>query len=113
MKRLMLSIALIVGTLSTFAQRPPHDGVHNKGEHMENRLEKMTESLSLTADQQVKVKSLMTTQKEKMKEERKENHEAFDKEMKNILSEEQYKKWVAQREEMKNKHQERKMNNKE
>ena len=111
MKRLMLSIALIVGTLSTYAQH--HGKSHDKGEHMEKRLAKMTENLSLTADQQAKVKSLMTTQKEKMKEEKKENREEFDKEMKNILSDEQYTKWVAQCEEMRKKHQERKVNHKD
>lgn len=102
MKKLILSIALIVGTLSTFAQGPKHDGARDKGERMEHRVEKMTESLALTAEQQEKVKSLMTSQREKMQAQRKANHEAFNGEMKNILSDEQYTKWVAQREEMKN-----------
>ena len=107
MKKLILSAVIIIGSFSTYSQEatkaPQHKGEHH-GERMEMRFEKMSTSLELTPEQQEKVKALMASQKEKMHEQRKENHESFDKEMKNILTEEQYTKWVAEREEMKKAH---------
>ncbi len=109
MKKIILSIAIIAVSFATYAQEATSQKTDKKGGHhadrMEMRIEKMTESLSLSAEQQQQVKTVMTSQHEKMQAQRKANHEAFNNEMKSILSAEQYTKWVAHREEMKKLHQ--------
>lgn len=108
MKKIILSIAIIAASFTTYAQQATTKAYDHKDSHhekgMEMRMEKMTASLSLTAEQQEKVKTVMSVQREKMQAQRKANHDAFDNEMKGILSDEQYTKWDAQRKEMKKNH---------
>ena len=110
MKKLVMMIAFVVGT-TAFAQERTMD----KKEHFstEARVEKMTKELDLTPEQQKKLTTLfdnkkveMQKQKEATKLERAEKKEALsskkeemDKEIKNILTPEQIKKWEASKQE--------------
>jgi protein CpxP len=106
MKKLVMMIAFVVGT-TAFAQERKMD----KREHQSTqaKVEKMTKELELTPEQQKKLTVLfdskkveMQKQREAAKLERAEKREALssknedmDKEIKEILTPEQIKRWEA------------------
>lgn len=100
MKKLVLMIALVVGT-TTFAQERR---LERKGMSSENKVEKLTKELNLTDEQQAKAEEIFAKKAETKKEKRAEaletkkaENEAFDKEFKAILTPEQVKKYDAKK----------------
>ncbi|MFA7445933.1 MAG: hypothetical protein WCY89_08300 [Flavobacteriaceae bacterium] len=110
MKKLVMMMALVVG-VTAFAQ----DKKADKRERFsaEERVEKMAKELDLNQEQKQKLTALFEKQKEEaqkkraaIKAERAERREAlssrseaFDKEVKSILTPEQAKKWEAKKQE--------------
>jgi len=98
MKKLVLMIALVVG-VTTFAQDRRMD---KKQMSVETKVEKMTVELDLTADQQAKVKEIYAKKAEtKTTQTHKAGDDAFDKELRAILTPEQIRKWDAKKAEKK------------
>jgi periplasmic protein CpxP/Spy len=103
MKNFMLFSLMMLISVGAFAQKSSK----NAAEHIQKKVDHLTQELSLTADQQTKVKELLTAQQanrkpktnkgEQMteeqraaiKEERKAEKAAFDTKMMNILTAEQ------------------------
>lgn len=110
MKKLVMMMALVVGA-TAFAQ----DKKADKREQFsaEERVEKMAKELDLNQEQKQKLTTLFEKQKEEaqkkreaIKAERAERretlssrNEAFDKEVRSILTPEQAKKWEAKKQE--------------
>ncbi len=97
-------MALVVGA-TTFAQERK---MERKGMSPENKVERLTKELDLTAEQQAKAKELFAQKAENQKAERaeamavrKSENEAFDKEFRAMLTPEQTKKYDAKKAEMK------------
>src|SRR5690606_1606198 len=98
MKKLILMIALVVG-VTTYAQDRRMD---KKQMSVETKVEKMTVELDLTADQQAKVKEIYAKKAEtKTTQTHKAGDDAFDKELRAILTPEQIRKWDAKKAEKK------------
>ncbi|WP_339838523.1 DUF4890 domain-containing protein [uncultured Flavobacterium sp.] len=140
MKKLVVAALLVVG-LTTFAQGKGKRGDFKEitpEQRTEMQIKKMTTDLNLNEKQQKEVKELLNAQKEdraEMIEKRKEiketaekatkeqraemkakmdlKKEAIDKKMKTILTDEQYKKWEATKEDRKEKMGDRKEKMKE
>jgi Spy/CpxP family protein refolding chaperone len=103
MKNFMLFSLIMFISVVAFAQQ----GSKNTEAHIQKKVDHLTQELNLTADQQTKVKALLTTQQANrkakankgevmteeqraaIKEERKAEKAAFDAEMMNILTAEQ------------------------
>ncbi|WP_339889536.1 DUF4890 domain-containing protein [uncultured Flavobacterium sp.] len=125
MKKLFVLVLLVVG-LTTFAQEKGKRGEGKEmspEQRTEMQVKKLTKDLDLNEKQQKEVKELLNTQKEdrsEMMEKRKEmketaekatkeqraemkakmdkKKEAIDAKMKSILTDDQYKKWEATKE---------------
>ncbi|QCX53406.1 hypothetical protein [Elizabethkingia sp. JS20170427COW] len=109
MKKVILSMMLVGCTTIAYAQQTPKENRRKelKKEMLEKhqeRWEQTKKELQLSPEQEAKIKALRESQakgrKEQMLKERKvrqEQHQAFqqknEKEMKKILSADQYKKW--------------------
>ena len=134
MKKLFVVALLVVG-LTTFAQEKGKRGDFKEmtpEQRTEMQVKKMTKDLDLNETQQKQIKELLNSQKEdraEMLERRKEMKETAEKatkeqraemkakmeekkavidaKMKSILTDDQYKKWEAQKEEGKEKMKER------
>lgn len=101
MKKLVLMIAMVVG-VTAFAQEKKGE---RKGFLTEDKVERLTNELNLTAEQQAKVRQVLEKKQELKKAERTEakatriaDNEAFEKEMKSILTEEQIEKYNSKKE---------------
>jgi len=70
-----------------------------KGEMFEKKLEKMTEKLSLTADQQTQIRSILESKKKEMEDMRRRT----DEQIHAVLTEEQKKKYEDMKKEWKEK----------
>lgn len=88
MKKLVV-LLLMFGSILTFAQNPKKK--MSSEEAVEKRLEKMSEALDLTPDQQAKLKDLFLAQAQKQKEAKAEK-EAFREQVKAVLTPEQQEK---------------------
>lgn len=114
MKKLMI-IAVMAG-MAVSAQAQEKAG-KTSAERAQQRTERMTKELALTPEQKAKVEAINLRYAEKgaevrqareaeraqARKEGKAMHDAHDAEMKTVLTAEQYTKWVAHKEEMKQK----------
>lgn len=96
MKKLVLMIALVVGT-TTFAQE--RKAVREEMSS-ENKIEKLTKELDLTDEQRAKAEAIFARKAEAMSVRKAEN-QAFDEEFRAILTPEQAEKHEAKKAEMK------------
>jgi len=116
MKKAILASALALMTVMTFAQEKKQ---RTPEERAQKATEKMAKELNLSEEQKEKVLEInlqkakeMQQLKEEMKvlkEKRKKLRDEHAEQMKSVLSEEQYQKYLQMREEMKKKHQEKRM----
>lgn len=104
MKKLVLMIAMVVGT-TAFAQERK---MEKRAISSEDRVEKLTKELDLTEEQQEQIKVLYEKKREARQKEKAERMEIkriksqeFDDELKSILTPEQAEKLEAKREKMK------------
>lgn len=109
MKKLWIAVLLMAG-MASFAQEAQAEKVCTKGEKKcpstEKKLEKMTEELTLTPDQQTQIKGLLEAQKvikQEAAEKMEKEHTAMDAKLKTILTAEQYTKWSENKKEGKKK----------
>src|SRR5690554_7446079 len=100
MKKLVLMIAMFVG-VTAFAQERK---MEQKRMSAEDKVERLTKELDLTAEQQAKVKEIYAKKAENKKAKRTEvmttrkaRSEAFDKELRSVLTPEQNKKLNAKK----------------
>jgi len=104
MKKLVLMIAMFVG-VTAFAQERK---MEQKRMSAEDKVERLTKELDLTAEQQAKVKEIYAKKAENKKAKRTEvmttrkaENDAFDKELRSVLTPEQNKKLDAKKEKQK------------
>jgi periplasmic protein CpxP/Spy len=117
MAALAAAVVLASGGMAMAQDQKAPEGKKKGFMTPEQRIERMSTELNLTADQKTKLTSLFEEQNKKMRElredsnlsqeQRREKMQAFrtenDKKMKEILTPEQYTKWEKQREQMKGK----------
>ncbi|MGV3638224.1 MAG: hypothetical protein ACO1NQ_11345 [Flavobacteriales bacterium] len=118
MKKLMIIAALASMTVAAQAQEKARK---TPEERAKARTERMTKELSLSPEQQAKVEAINLKYADQVEAVRAEHeaertakrdaakamHDAHDAEMKAVLTPDQYTKWVAQKEEARAKHHER------
>ena len=92
-KLIALSTALLLGTTTMAAIASP-DGYGPRHDRMEKRIERMTEQLNLTTEQQAQIKTMF----EEHKDERKAMRERMHKDINAVLNEEQQSRFKAFRE---------------
>ena len=116
MSRVSLVAAIALGALmacTTVNAQESKVGKKKGPPTVEQQLEKMTKELSLTEDQQPKVKAALEDNRKKIRElassggdrqqtreKRKEISDELDKKLKEILKSEQYEKWEKMRDKM-------------
>ncbi len=99
MKKTLFALALMASfSISALAQGAP-DTEHTPEQRAEKMTEKMAEHLNLTEDQKAAVYEANFQMASTKDEDRKSNMEKHDANLKNILTEEQYKKWSASKKE--------------
>ena len=117
MSRLSLVAVIALGALMACANVNAQEKEGKKGKgppSVEQQLEKMTKELSLTDEQQPKVKAALednrkktreamsdaSGDRQKMREKRKEISDELDKKLKEILKSDQFEKWEKMRDKM-------------
>lgn len=125
MKKTILMLAIASMSLA-YAQQPAHHKKHTPQERAEKLTEKMTQELGLSAETKAKVSEInyekarkveqlrneAIADKERKKEARQKLKQEHETQLKAVLTPEQFEKWLKLREEMKQKHKEKRMHHK-
>lgn len=112
MKKIMLMLFIVAIASVNVNAQDDKDGKKSPEERAEMMIKKMTKELTLTADQQAKIKTLILKnerEKEARKKEEKARKERMHEEMKAILTAEQFKKIEQKRNEKKKDNPKKKM----
>ena len=116
MRKIILIVSVVaIASANILAQEPPPRQDAPKKtpeERADNMTKRITKELSLTTDQQAKVKALVLKREQDREDHIKEGkaeHEKMDADLQLILTAEQYQLYQQKREEMKKKREEKQM----
>ena len=113
-KTLLILFTVAIASVNMMAQEPKDSNAPKRTpeERAEKMTQRMTKEFLLTADQQTKMKALISKREkereERMKEE-KARMEKYDAEIKAILTPEQYRKFEQKKSEMKENYRKKRM----